>query len=481
MTTTTTMASRIEAACVRTTGSATIWRHLSNVHTGFHHHRCDDREACTASTHRRAKSETTKQLSISKTSRTTDRTDSANSTANFAAIRSASLVPRTGFVELVQLCSQLRESLGCSGSLVPAADPFGLLSWTEPAILVLIVLQVVVQTIRSSYDVYTHPRPTLGYFHTWEDVVLFVIFCAFTVEIVARIVVTGLVINPPRPELPADAKIDAYSTPSRTPSIVTRIQSRLSPLRSPASARRSPFSDRPATPSSRPRYSADSLDPSAALNHLDPSSAFGPQGPRSATYPPQAGTVGADDIIAHDYGNETGGDVSRGTAQAALVHEGTVAAEAPVTTIRDVHDYSLKAGLASTGSVAMGVAEGNYAASSTHGSTGTGPGPFAYRFAPYALSIKRQRQTYQHAFLRHSFNRIDLVAVVAFWISFVLAMTGAEAAHNLWFFRALSVLRATRLLAITRGTQTILQSLKKASPLLVNVGFFTAFAMILFS
>jgi hypothetical protein len=39
---------------------------------------------------------------------------------------------------------------------------------------------------------------------------------------------------------------------------------------------------------------------------------------------------------------------------------------------------------------------------------------------------------------------IDLVAVVSFWISFILSTTGAEAAHNLWFFRALSVLRATR-------------------------------------
>lgn len=106
---------------------------------------------------------------------------------------------------------------------------------------------------------------------------------------------------------------------------------------------------------------------------------------------------------------------------------------------------------------------------------------------------------------RHSWNRIDLVAVLSFWISFVLAMCGVEGSEgggggNWWIFRGLSTIRSMRLLAVTTGTsvspvscaslfefsplirllQTILQSLKRASPQLVNVALFVAFAMAMF-
>lgn len=71
---------------------------------------------------------------------------------------------------------------------------------------------------------------------------------------------------------------------------------------------------------------------------------------------------------------------------------------------------------------------------------------------PFVLSVRKQRSTYQQAFTRHSWNRVDLLAVTSFWICFTLAMFGVEAGHNLYLFRALSVLRATRLLAVTAGT-----------------------------
>lgn len=65
---------------------------------------------------------------------------------------------------------------------------------------------------------------------------------------------------------------------------------------------------------------------------------------------------------------------------------------------------------------------------------------------------KRRVRLAHRAFLRHSFNRLDFVAVVAFWISFVLAVEGAETAHQLYIFRMLSCLRILRLLALTNGT-----------------------------
>lgn len=299
---------------------------------------------------------------------------------------------------------------------------------------------------------------------------LFVVFCAFTVEIFARIIVTGLVINPPRPIAPLDVKTNPYGTPSRTPSIVTRIQSHLSPMKSNSSVQRSAS---PTPSRSTAGESQGGLAVPTTPERPSPALAFRPS---AATYPPSAPPP-PPEITAVDYGDPTT-PITRTKDPFA---DDTHSAGHLTTPIERSPAFSVKTGLASSLSVATAPAEGNYAASSIHGSTSTGPGPFVYTYAPYALSIKRQRQTYQQAFLRHSFNRIDLVAVVSFWISFILSMTGAEAAHNLWFFRALSVLRATRLLAVTAGTQTILHSLKKASPLLVNVGFFTIFAMLLFA
>jgi hypothetical protein len=66
-----------------------------------------------------------------------------------------------------------------------------------------------------------------------------------------------------------------------------------------------------------------------------------------------------------------------------------------------------------------------------------------------------QAQPQQHArraFLRHSFNRLDLVAVLAFWAAFILGMTGIEDGFHLYIFRMLSCLRILRLLALTNGT-----------------------------
>lgn len=63
-------------------------------------------------------------------------------------------------------------------------------SWTEPIILVLIVVNAIVLTIQSARsltlpdatndDSNPMPTPVHGYFHTWEDYALFVLFIIFT-------------------------------------------------------------------------------------------------------------------------------------------------------------------------------------------------------------------------------------------------------------------------------------------------------------
>jgi Ion transport protein len=57
----------------------------------------------------------------------------------------------------------------------------------------------------------------------------------------------------------------------------------------------------------------------------------------------------------------------------------------------------------------------------------------------------------RRAYLRHSFNRMDFIAVVAFWIALALQLTVVTTSHHIYVFRMLSCLRIFRLLSITEG------------------------------
>ncbi|OIW34980.1 ion transporter [Coniochaeta ligniaria NRRL 30616] len=100
---------------------------------------------------------------------------------------------------------------------------------------------------------------------------------------------------------------------------------------------------------------------------------------------------------------------------------------------------------------------------------------------PETLEEQQRLHLARRAFLRHGFNRLDFVAVVSFWISFVLGVTGLEKHHHLFLFRMLSCLRILRLLALTKGNAIILRSLKRAAPLLVRVSFLIGFFWLVFA
>ena len=87
----------------------------------------------------------------------------------------------------------------------------------------------------------------------------------------------------------------------------------------------------------------------------------------------------------------------------------------------------------------------------------------------------------RRAFLRHSFNRMDILAVGSFWVSFVLSIIMVEPNRHIYIFRMLSCLRILRLLGLTSGTSVILRSVKKAAPMLVNVAFLIGFFWLLFA
>ncbi|KAI1767672.1 Ion transport protein-domain-containing protein [Hypoxylon sp. FL1150] len=116
-----------------------------------------------------------------------------------------------------------------------------------------------------------------------------------------------------------------------------------------------------------------------------------------------------------------------------------------------------------------------------------GPSTFARSFTmmhgsmPETVEEQQRMQLARRAFLRHGFNRLDFIAVVSFWIAFVLSITGIEMSEHLFIFRMLSCLRIVRLLALTNGTAIILRSLKKAAPLLVRVSFLIGFFWLLFA
>ncbi|KAH9817542.1 Ion transport protein-domain-containing protein [Melampsora americana] len=228
-------------------------------------------------------------------------------------------------------------------------------SLVEPLIFFLIILDGIVLTIQSSKSVWDSPRPIKGYFHTWEDDALFFLFCVFTFEMIARIIVSGFILND-----------DSSATPASVMGIWNR--------KLPSKAR------------------------------------FGWQRSNAQRFP-------------NPHPKDRSGS-SLGSSSKIFFQE-----------------------------------------------------------TPFRSGIKRQQKQLinQTAYLRHSWNRTDFVAIVSFWISFVLSTIGWESRYQLYVFRALSVLRLMRLLTITSGTTVILNSLKRASPLLVNVLFFVFFAAVLFS
>ncbi|KAG8883427.1 calcium channel protein [Tulasnella sp. 332] len=251
--------------------------------------------------------------------------------------------------------------------------------WTEPIILLLILANGVILALQAHLNVQGDPRPVgRGFFKSWEDYALFMLFVIFTLEAFARVVVTGFILDPE-----------------------TRITDSRALFNRTSSSIQSHFQMNP--PSA-------SLDPVTPMKReLSTTS--------SHAYPPSS------------------------------VHS------------RDASSLNL-------GSTWIG----------TH---------LGVRRHPFQLAIAQQQILSERnlPYLRHSWNRIDFIAVVSFWIMFILAMVGVEntAARHIYIFRALSVLRVARLLAVTNGTTTIMRSLKIAGPLLVHVALFVLFAILLFT
>ena len=88
-----------------------------------------------------------------------------------------------------------------------------------------------------------------------------------------------------------------------------------------------------------------------------------------------------------------------------------------------------------------------------------------------------------NAYLRHSWNRVDFLSIIGYWVDLILLLSNEEIvgdSQRILVFKMLSAIRLLRLLNVTNGNKIILHSLKKSAPLLVNVMFFVCFFFVIF-
>ncbi|ORX65453.1 hypothetical protein K493DRAFT_157461, partial [Basidiobolus meristosporus CBS 931.73] len=81
------------------------------------------------------------------------------------------------------------------------------------------------------------------------------------------------------------------------------------------------------------------------------------------------------------------------------------------------------------------------------------------------------------AYLRHSYNRLDFIVVISYWIDFTLILSGDG---TFTLFKGLCALRPIRLLMLTGGLSVIQNSLKLSFPILVTVAMFICYFFVLF-
>lgn len=106
--------------------------------------------------------------------------------------------------------------------------------------------------------------------------------------------------------------------------------------------------------------------------------------------------------------------------------------------------------------------------------------PITPRLSRAELQREVDKLKLHRAFLRDSWQRIDMVAIVMFWISLILSKDRYDVKHHVFLFRALSCLRILRLCNLTAGTNVILRACKTALPELVDITFCIGFFWIIF-
>lgn len=286
-------------------------------------------------------------------------------------------------------------------------------AWTEPCILALIVANIVVLTIQAAPSTYIYPvYRGPGYFHTWEDYALFVLFSIFTVEMAMRVVVSGFIFDP------YDDSQDSLQGP-----ISSRFNFRVGGSR---------WWVRRIWQNTRTwiSYKLSGETGNRTISSRDNFEQNTHGRPRRTS-----STISVLDDMQRPHRADSRN--ARNDAPITSPSYPPVPLSAPST----IKSFSSKRGLLT--------------AASMPGSLKVARNDRLHEDVPFIRAVQAQQdQHLQHtrAYLRHSWNRVDFVAVCSFWLCFILAVTGVEGNKHVYLFRALSTLRAARLLVITTGT-----------------------------
>ncbi|KAI6024262.1 Ion transport protein-domain-containing protein [Pisolithus marmoratus] len=314
-------------------------------------------------------------------------------------------------------------------------------SYSDPILLVLILMTAIVFVVQASRSLLlptdqSSPSPRVGYFHAWEDYVLFVLYILFTLEALARICVCGFVFDP---EVPTSVLFAVPSFSSSSSGFTGAPAGSLSAVDARDTMSRS-----------------NSLARGLSFKRFFDSLARPFSLPESATPMPFVQAP-----VEHP---------------ASRIEKRYAPVAQPIRSRSQPHSHSR------SGSRFRSASERTFFSRALRSDVPISKNEVIA--LPFRLNIRFARQKLRRnvPYLRQSWGRIDFMAVVAFWVALILALEGVErGTYHIGIFRALSVLRIARLLAITSGTTTIMLSLKVARPLLASVAYFVVFAVVLFS
>ncbi|KAJ1930028.1 calcium channel protein, partial [Linderina pennispora] len=83
-------------------------------------------------------------------------------------------------------------------------------------------------------------------------------------------------------------------------------------------------------------------------------------------------------------------------------------------------------------------------------------------------------------FLRHTYNRLDLISLAAFWVAAAISSTHRHK-EVITLLDALAAIRFVRFMSLTPGSHSVIGSLKRSAPMLGKVSLYMGFFFLVFA
>ena len=307
---------------------------------------------------------------------------------------------RAPYVETVELRGK---SLGIFGPQNPLRNwlcDLLLHSATEPTILLVIIAQTIFLIIQAAPNVERYPQ-TLNWGASWVDYCLLAVFVFYTLEVAVRIIVSGFIFNPP-------TALEQYHKDIGPRPIAAPVQHSETRAHSKAPSRKDTLKRQYSTSAGRGRANSRRFISQ-------------PRSANPAELRRQYSTI-------RSLSPGPAADIERSAVQ--WPHLALTETRETTPKPMSPQDYPVPILSAAT----------------------------FHRNDDDEAQIFRNRakaRLARRAYLRHSFNRVDFIAVVSYWIALVLELTGLMSKHHIYIFRMLACLRIFRLLGITEGMSVL--------------------------